>query len=100
MFDAPGDLLLLRAQPVGCEDRVGFRLAVAAQVVHQRRQFGVACAAVGAVGEMIRDGRIHDVAVALGQIRVEQPVIVNVVRARYHGCPPSRLRSLRTARNR
>ena len=40
------------------------------------------------------------VAVALGEVALEQPIVVEVVRAADHGFPPSRARSFRAARNR
>jgi hypothetical protein len=94
------DLLLLEPQALGREDGVGFRLAVAAQAVHERGELGVADAAGPAIGEMFGDGRIDRLTAALGQVRVEQPFLLEVMRALDHGSPPSRPRSFRAARNR
>src|SRR5439155_19465985 len=99
-LDAPRDLLLLRAQALRREDRIGLRLAVAAQRVHEAGELRIAATAFIAVGQMLDDGRIDRDAAALGQVRVEQPFFLEVTRARDHGLPPSRPRSLRAARNR
>ena len=66
----------------------------------KRGELGVARAARGAVGQMLGDGRIERLAAPLGEIAVEQPVVLEVARATDHGLPPSRPRSLRAARNR
>jgi hypothetical protein len=96
----PEDLLLLNAQALGCEDSVGFGVAVAAQRVHEGRELGIAGAARRAIGQMFGDRRIERLAGPFRQVRFEQPFFLEVRRAVDHGCPPSRPRSLRAARNR
>ena len=66
----------------------------------KRDELGVALAAVVAVGQVLGDRRIDALAAALGEIAVEQAIVVEVTRASGHGLPPSRPRSLRAARNR
>ena len=79
--EAPGDLLLLSAQPVRREDRVGVGLALMTQDRHQPRQLGKARRARRAVEEMFREARVDDLAAALGQIAFKQAVFLEVMGA-------------------
>ena len=75
---------------------VGFR----SQPVHEAPQIRVPRAALRAVGEMLGRRRIERLAGPLGEVALEQPIVVKVVRANDHDLPPSSARSFRAARNR
>jgi len=95
--------LVLLAQPLGGKDRVGLGDALRTQRVHDLRQFLVPPAARAAIGEMLGQRRIDRFAVPRRQIGVEKAFVLQVTRQgfeRFHDLPPSRPRSLRTARNR
>jgi hypothetical protein len=60
--------------------RVGLRLTLGADPVHEQHEFGVARRAAFAVGQVFRRRRIRTLALALGQIAFEQPVVLQVKR--------------------
>ena len=76
--------------------------ASVAQPVHELREISRSARAhVGAVGQVLGRRRIERLAAPLGEVAVEQPIVVrDGARRADHGLPPSRPRSLRAARNR
>ena len=100
MRDPPGNVLLLEAERLGGENRVGLGFGFGAKSVHEARQFAVANAAVVAVRQVLGGRPIDARTAALGNVALEQPIFVEVMRATGHGLPPSRPRSFLAARNR
>jgi hypothetical protein len=100
VLEASCDLLLLDASLLGREDVVDLAVGVRPERVHEALKVCVLRAAVGAVGQMLGDRRIHGFAAAGAQVTLEQTLFFEVPDAEYHAFPPSRPRSLRAARNR
>ena len=99
-FEAPGDVLLLRAQALGRKQRVDLGFRVRAERRQERADVGVAARARAAVGEMLRRRRIDGLAAPLGVVAVDERVVLKM-RARARSWLPSeQRRSLRAARNR
>ncbi len=102
VFDPARDVLVLLPQPIGSEHSVGLGFAFFPQQVEHSHQLLVARAARAAVCEVLGDRGIDRVPLSRRQRGVEEPIVLNVTRQGVeppHGTPPSRPRSLRTARN-
>ena len=99
MLDAAGNLLLLRPLPFRRKDFVELRVGFRAQGIHEAAEVAVPGAALGAIGQVLGGWRFERFAAMLGEIALEQTVFLEVTRAKDHGCPPSKPRSLRAARN-
>jgi hypothetical protein len=95
----PSDVLLLEAERLGGENRVGLGFGFGAKPVHEARELAVAKPTVLAGRQMVC-GRLIELAAALGDVTLKQPILVKMTRARGHGLPPSRPRSFLAARNR
>ena len=100
VFEPSGDLLLLKPEPLGREDRIALFVGSHAQRFHELRELGVPLPALRTIGQVFRNGRIECFAPADGEVAVEQALLLEVTGAEDHGLPPSRPRSLRAARNR
>ena len=95
VFDAARNLLLLDPQAIGGEQRIGLRVRFRTQPVHEAQELGVPRAARIAIGEVFRHQRIKRRPALLGEIAVEEALIVEMM----SHVDLSRPRSLRTARN-
>jgi hypothetical protein len=85
MLDAPGNLLLLRAQSFGRKDLVEFGVGLRAEPVHEAPEVGIAGAALGAITQVFRYRRFDLFAALFGKVTLEQTVFLEVTRAKDHG---------------
>src|SRR5262249_6869447 len=95
VFNAPGNFLLLRAQPVGRKQRVEVRIRVVTQRRHELAQLVEPVATRGAIAQMLGGRRIKYVATPLRVVALVQTLVLEMRGANDHGCPPSSARSFR-----
>ena len=79
---------------------MGDQSGVVADVGHELGELGVAPGALPAIGQVLEQQRVEQLAAALPHVAVEQPLIGQVLGVPHNGLPPSNPRSLRAARNR
>ena len=85
MLHAPGDLLLLRAHPLGGKDFVELGVGLRAEPVHEAPEVRVAGVALGAIGQVFGGRRLDRFAALFGEVALEQAVFLEVARAKDHG---------------
>ena len=85
IFHAPGDVLLLGAHPLGRKDFVELGVGLRAEPVHEAPEVAVAGVALRAIGQVFRGRRLDRFAALFGEVALEQPVFLEVTRAKDHG---------------
>ena len=85
MLDATRNVLLLRTQSLRRKDVVELGVGLRAEPIHEAPEVAVAGAALGAIGQVLRDRRLDWFAALFGEVALEEAIFLEVPRAKDHG---------------